>query len=72
MSAIRDESFEPIQVLITMHDNMNLLDFSGPLQVITHAQHDFNNPGTLLGHLVVAYCCLTRATWYLLFADHRQ
>lgn len=45
MSAIREEVNEPIQVLITMHDNMNLLDFAGPLEVLTHAQHDPNNPG---------------------------
>ncbi|KAK4947417.1 hypothetical protein LTR10_013785 [Elasticomyces elasticus] len=46
MSAIREETNEPIQVLITMHDNMDLLDFAGPLEVLTHAQHDFNNPDT--------------------------
>jgi hypothetical protein len=47
MSAIRSEENEPIQVLFTMHDNMNLLDFAGPLEVLNHTQHDFNNPGTL-------------------------
>ncbi|KAJ9625942.1 uncharacterized protein PV06_01620 [Exophiala oligosperma] len=46
MSAIREEANEPIQVLITMHENMNLLDFAGPLEVLTHAQHDPNNPET--------------------------
>lgn len=46
MSAIRETDVdEPIQVLITMHDNMNLLDFAGPLQVLTHAQHNLNDPG---------------------------
>jgi hypothetical protein len=45
MSAIKEESNEPIQVLITMHDNMDLLDFAGPLEVLTHAQHDLNNAG---------------------------
>ncbi|EXJ60819.1 hypothetical protein A1O7_04972 [Cladophialophora yegresii CBS 114405] len=46
MSAIRSEDTEPIQVLVTMHENMNLLDFAGPLEVLTHAQHDINNPET--------------------------
>jgi len=46
MSAIRSDENEPIQVLFTMHDNMNLLDFAGPLEVLSHAQHDFNNPET--------------------------
>jgi len=47
MSAIHDtDSNEPIQVLMTMHDNMNLLDFAGPLQVLTHAQHNFSDPET--------------------------
>lgn len=46
MSAIRDnENFEPIQVLITLHDNMSLLDLAGPLQVLNHAQHDANDEG---------------------------
>lgn len=49
MSAIRDnENFEPIQVLITLHDNMSLLDLAGPLQVLNHAQHDANDAGQLL------------------------
>lgn len=46
MSAIQDtDTNEPIQVLMTMHDNMNLLDFAGPLEVLTRAQHNFSNPG---------------------------
>lgn len=49
MSAIRDnENFEPIQVLIALHDNMSLLDMAGPLQVLNHAQHDINDAGQLL------------------------
>jgi len=44
MSAIREDVNEPIQVLMTMHENMNLLDFAGPLEVLNHAQHDLNNP----------------------------
>jgi len=47
MSAIQDtEANEPIQVLITMHENMNLLDFAGPLEVLTYAQHNVNDPET--------------------------
>lgn len=49
MSAIRDtENFEPIQVLVTLHDNMSLLDLAGPLQVLNHAQHDINDAGQCL------------------------
>ncbi|KIW79617.1 hypothetical protein Z517_06230 [Fonsecaea pedrosoi CBS 271.37] len=45
MSAIQDtETNEPIQVLITMHDGMDLLDFAGPLEVLTHAQYNASDP----------------------------
>ncbi len=47
MSAIRSDENEPIQVLFTMHDNMNLLDFAGPLEVLTHAQLDVSKPGNI-------------------------
>ncbi|KIX09088.1 uncharacterized protein Z518_00166 [Rhinocladiella mackenziei CBS 650.93] len=47
MSAIQDaEANESIQVLITMHENMDLLDFAGPLEVLTHAQHNISDPDT--------------------------
>lgn len=55
MSAIHETDVnEPIQVLMTMHDNMNLLDFAGPLQVLTHAQHNFSDPGMSLGSVFLA------------------
>jgi len=42
MSAIREEGAEaePIRVLFTLHDNMNALDFVGPLEVLSSALHD--------------------------------
>jgi len=47
MSAIRENDVnEPIQVLMTMHENMDLLDFAGPLEVLTHAQHNISDPDT--------------------------
>lgn len=51
MSAIVEEGgdmgpFEPIKVLITMHEGMNALDLMGPLEVFSQAQHDKKNKGT--------------------------
>ena len=46
MSAIRDTADnEPINALVILYDGMSLLDFAGPVQVFTNAQHDINNPG---------------------------
>ncbi len=47
MSAIIEEdgSYEPVKVLITMHEGMDAMDFVGPLEVFSHAQHDVKNPG---------------------------
>jgi hypothetical protein len=36
---------EPIQVLFTMHNNMNALDFTGPLEILNYAQHVINDEG---------------------------
>jgi transcriptional regulator GlxA family with amidase domain len=36
-SAVADE---PIDVLIALHENFDLLDLAGPLEVLTTAQHD--------------------------------
>ncbi|KAK5660246.1 hypothetical protein OQA88_12784 [Cercophora sp. LCS_1] len=40
-SAVADE---PIDVLFALHPKFNLLDFAGPLEVLTHALHDANDP----------------------------
>ena len=47
MSAIREsgDAAEPIQVLFTLHDQMSLLDFSGPLEVLSNALHNKADPG---------------------------
>lgn len=48
MSAITDSQDglnEPIQVLITLHPSFDLLDFAGPLEVLTGAQHDPKDSG---------------------------
>ena len=47
MSAIQEagDSMEPIQVLFTIHNNMNALGFTGPLEVLTYAQHDIKDEG---------------------------
>lgn len=36
---------EPLKVLITTHDDMNLMDLAGPLEVFSNAHHDKSNPG---------------------------
>ena len=43
MSAIVEEGdnvFEPVKVLIAMHEGMDTLDAMGPLEVFSWAQHD--------------------------------
>lgn len=40
-SAVADE---PIEVLFALHPKFNLLDFAGPLEVLTTAQHDAQDP----------------------------
>lgn len=47
MSAIQDsgEGSEPVQVLVTLHDQMNLIDVAGPLEVMSKSLHNFSDPG---------------------------
>ena len=48
MSAIVEEpdgTWEPLKVLITMHEGMDTMDAVGPLEVFSVAQHEKNNPG---------------------------
>lgn len=47
MSAITESSdaHEVINVLFTLHPGMDALDFVGPLEVLSYAQHNPNNPG---------------------------
>lgn len=40
-SAVADQ--EPIDVLFALHPKFDLLDFAGPLEVITTAAHDFKD-----------------------------
>ncbi|KAF3902634.1 hypothetical protein ABW21_db0209878 [Orbilia brochopaga] len=42
MSAIVDD--EVIKVLITLHDGFDLLDFAGPLEVLSHTKQHQNDP----------------------------
>lgn len=44
-SAVADSN-EPIEVLFALHEKFNLLDFAGPLEALTSALHDKNDPGT--------------------------
>ncbi|KAJ6261013.1 hypothetical protein Dda_3678 [Drechslerella dactyloides] len=45
MSAIVDGE-EVIKVLITLHDGFDLLDFAGPLEVLSHTKQDSNDPNS--------------------------
>jgi hypothetical protein len=46
MSAIQDAGdAEPVQVLVTLHDQMNLMDVAGPLEVMSKSLHNFSDPG---------------------------
>lgn len=52
MSAIYEEpgeAFEPVKVLITLHDGMDAMDVVGPLEALSWAQHDKKDPGMSLG-----------------------
>ncbi|RMZ80434.1 hypothetical protein DV737_g2989, partial [Chaetothyriales sp. CBS 132003] len=47
MSAIResgDASEQPIQVLVSLHNQMSLLDIAGPLEVLSRACHNISDP----------------------------
>lgn len=48
-SAVADA--EPVDVLFALHDKFNVLEFAGPLQVLTQALHDVNKPGVYLAQL---------------------
>ena len=48
MSAIVEEPdgfYEPIKVLITLHEGMDTMDAIGPMEVFSMALHDKNNKG---------------------------
>jgi hypothetical protein len=58
-SAIDDQ--EPIDVLIALQDKFDLLDFAGPLSVLSAAAHNFSDPGMRLYPaklflLVIPFC----------------
>jgi len=42
---------EPIEVLFALQDKFNLLDFAGPLEVLTTALHDKNDESKITNHL---------------------
>jgi len=57
MSAIDDrtgEAMEPVQVLITLHPGFDMLDFAGPLEVLSIAQHDPKNKATQAFEITIA------------------
>jgi transcriptional regulator GlxA family with amidase domain len=38
---------EPIEVLFALHPKFNIMDFAGPLEVLTTALHDAQDPSEL-------------------------
>jgi hypothetical protein len=48
MSAIREsgDAAEPINVLVALHNQMSLLDFAGPMEILNAALHNNDDPGT--------------------------
>ncbi len=36
---------EPIEVLFVLHPKFDLMDFAGPVEVLTNALHDIKDPG---------------------------
>lgn len=57
MSAIEEEPSgppEPVKVLITMHDKMDLLDFAGPLEAFSTAKHDPKDPESVAFKVIFA------------------
>ncbi|KAG7287873.1 hypothetical protein NEMBOFW57_007390 [Staphylotrichum longicolle] len=50
-SAVADE---PIEVLFALHPKFNLLDFAGPLEVLTTAQHDAQDPTSKAFEITIA------------------
>lgn len=59
---------EPVDVLFALHEKFDILDFAGPLQVLSQAQHDINNPGmpihaTLFCPLLLLVTCISKAAY---------
>lgn len=50
-SAVSDE---PVDVLFALHPKFNLMDMAGPLEVLTTALHDKNDPSKSLPLRAVA------------------
>lgn len=59
MSAIIDQT-PIIKVLIPLHPGMDALDVVGPLEVLSHAKHDINDPATKA--FEISFCSLTPTT----------
>jgi len=45
MSAIADGDNSVIQVLYALHAGFDTMDFAGPMEVLSYAQHDIKNKG---------------------------
>jgi transcriptional regulator GlxA family with amidase domain len=60
MSAASSNSIPIIKVLFTLHPGMDAMDFVGPLEVLSGAQH--NDPDTPINAFSTTFCSLTENT----------
>ncbi|KUI68320.1 hypothetical protein VM1G_04381 [Cytospora mali] len=51
-SAVADN--EPVSVLFALHDKFDIMDFAGPVEVLSSALHDASNPSTKAFDITVA------------------
>lgn len=59
--AHKTASEEPVEVLFALHPKFDLLDFAGPLEVLTSSQHDVNDACKSFVSLFVL--CSGRGRW---------
>jgi transcriptional regulator GlxA family with amidase domain len=49
------EDVEPIEVLFALHEKFDLMDFAGPLEVLTSAKHDIKDAsGSQTFHIAIS------------------
>lgn len=45
---------EPVDVLFALHEKFNIMDFAGPLEILSTALHDANNPASKAFDITIA------------------
>lgn len=73
MSALASDKNEPINILFTLHDGFDSLDYVGPMELLKSARHDIKNPCNSIKFHIVQKLVLTRDFSYLgLRPPHRR